>query len=335
MRVANWLTHLELDWKSVLWSHWFRECSRDHTLIRYDMRGVGLSDREVPEQSIPAWVEDLHSVVKSLDLEEFTLMGLCQGGAVATAYAAKYPERVKKLVLYDTYCAGALASGQPEKQREEALALGRIIEVGWGHEASAFRKIFVDLLMPGAPEEKLEWLAELQRQTVSPGMASRLWKAFHELDVRNDARRIDVPTTIFHVKGDRLVPFEEGRRLAGLINEARFVPLEGKNHILLEEDEAWKVFLKQMRDFIGAAQAPVSRAGQLFPELTCREREVLELVAQGLKNSQIAKALFISPKTVRNHVYRIFNKLQVDSRALAIIKAREAGMGRGRLFRSS
>jgi len=334
VRVANWLTHLDWDWKSAIWKHWFREFSQNNTLVRYDIRGSGLSDRSVDEQGIKAWVRDLHTVVSDLELESITLMGLCQGGAIAIAYAACYPERVNKLILFDTYTRGAFIEGTPAKYKQEALALAQMINVGWGRKANAFRKVFADLLMPDASDEQRDCLAELERKSVSPEMAARLWTAFHKIDVRKRARQVEVPTTIFHVTRDRLVPFEEGRKLAGLIEHARFIPLEGSNHILMENDKAWEQFLSEVRCFIEMENtASHANASAYTPcdelnELTSREQEVLELLAQGFNNKQIAQTLFISPKTVRNHVYRIFNKLQVDNRGRAIVLAREAGLGK-------
>ncbi|MCW9706118.1 response regulator transcription factor [Aliifodinibius sp. 1BSP15-2V2] len=126
------------------------------------------------------------------------------------------------------------------------------------------------------------------------------------------------------------MPFESGRRLASLIPDARFVPLESENHILLEDDPAWDRFLAEVRSFIGSGgeEAEAEDAQEIFPELTPRECEVLDLIAKGLKNEEIADQLYISPKTVRNHNTRIFDKLQVDSRAKAIVLAREAGVGK-------
>ena len=335
VRVANWLTHLDWDWKSAIWKHWFCEFSQTNTLVRYDMRGSGLSDRTVPEQGVDAWVRDLHAVVTDLDLDEFSLMGLCQGGAIAIAYACRYPEKVKKLILYDSYTRGAFVEGASEKNRREACALGQMIEVGWERETAAFRKVFADLLMPDASNEELDWLAELQRKSVSPRMAARLWTAFHEINVLEQAKQVEVPTIIFHVIGDRIVPFEEGRKLAGLIAHSRFIPLEGNNHILMKDEPAWKKFLLEIRTFLGSKEtvpaADLSDVCEEFRELTSREEEVLDLLARGLNNKQIADTLFISSKTVRNHVYRIFGKLQVSSRAKAIIMAREAGMGKNGL----
>jgi DNA-binding NarL/FixJ family response regulator len=117
-----------------------------------------------------------------------------------------------------------------------------------------------------------------------------------------------------------------GCRLASLIPEARFVPLDGENHILLPDEPAWERFISELHGFLASDAVPDSEADG-FCELTPREREVLDLVARGLGNGQIAETLFISPKTVRNHVSRIFSKLDVSRRAEAIVQARETGFG--------
>src|SRR5699024_8239101 len=169
-----------------------------------------------------------------------------------------------------------------------------------------------------------------QRQSTTPAMAARLWQAYHRIDVTHLAKRVSVPTLIFHVTGDKVVPFEAGRQLASLITDARFIPLEGENHILLKDDPAWERFRAEVHNFLGSTdeQTKTDDPHSVFPELTPRECEVLDLIAKGLKNEEIADRLYISPKTVRNHNTRIFHKLQVDSRAKAIVLAREAGMGK-------
>jgi len=331
VRVANWLTHLDLDWKGPIWSHWFREFSKDHTLIRYDQRGSGLSDRSIKEISLEAWVQDLETIIDDADLKQFPLLGFCQGGAIAITYAVRHPERVSHLILYDSYSRGNLTEKASLQQRKEAKALTEMIEAGWGKQnTDMFRRIFADLLMPGASRKKHRWLAELQRQTASPSMAAQLWEAYNRINVQHLAREVEIPTLIFHVKGDKVIPFEAGRRLASLIPNSRFVPLESENHILLEEEPAWERFLTEVRSFIGssASQKESQDPEEIFPELTPRECEVLDLIAKGLGNEEIADRLYISPKTVRNHNTRIFSKLQVDSRSRAIVLAREAGVGK-------
>jgi pimeloyl-ACP methyl ester carboxylesterase/DNA-binding CsgD family transcriptional regulator len=328
VRVANWLTHLELDWQSTIWSHWFRELSRDNTLIRYDLRGSGLSERIVDDLTLDAWVQDLEAIINDIGIEKFDLLGLCQGGGIAMAYAVKHPDRINKLILYGSYSKGALVKGVPEEFKNEAEMLTKMIEVGWGRETSAFRRVFADLLMPDGSEEDRNWLAELEKRTVNPDMAVRLWEAFQSIDVRPCLKKIKPKTLVFHVTGDRLVPFKEGERLAQMIPDSRFVPLNSNNHILFSGEPAWQRFLAEYRSFAGTGNSSSKRCdvNHLFPELTTRYCEVFKLLATGLSNSQIAESLFISSKTVRNHIYNIFCKLQINSRAQAIVIAREAGL---------
>jgi len=324
--VANWLTHLKLDWNSPLWSHWFRELSQGHTLVRFDARGNGLSDRAVESLSVNAWAQDLAAVVDDLGLEQFSLLGFCQGGATSIAYTVRHPERVNRLILYNSYHRGAFAEGGTPEEKREAEALAELIEVGWGQEAAAFRQLFANLMLPEASVDELRWYANLQKRTVSPQLAVRLWQAFHAIDVRRLAPQVQVPTLVLHVQGNRIVDFEDGRELASLIPGARFVPLDGKNHILLEEDPVWPRFLAEVREFLGTEtlERTTSDPEKAVARLTPREREVLELIARGLNNDQIADRLVIAPKTVRNHVTRIYSKLEVDSRAQAVVLAREA-----------
>jgi pimeloyl-ACP methyl ester carboxylesterase/DNA-binding CsgD family transcriptional regulator len=331
VRVANWLTHLDLDWKGPLWSHWFREFSKHHTLIRFDQRGAGLSDRSVGELTMDAWVRDLETIVDDAGLDRFPILGFCQGGAIALAFAVQHPERVIHLILFDSYSRGDLVDGTPPQRIKETKALTSMIETGWGRDdTDVFRRVFSGLLIPEGSEKVHRWLAELQRQASSPAMAARLWEAYNMIDVEQYAKEVSTPTLIFHVKGDKVVPFEYGRSLASLIPGARFVPLHGENHILLEEEPAWERFLDEVLNFIGTGKesSVEEEPYQSFPELTPRELEVLELISKGYKNGEIAGELCISPKTVRNHINRIFSKLQVDSRGKAIVLAREAGMGK-------
>jgi DNA-binding NarL/FixJ family response regulator len=120
------------------------------------------------------------------------------------------------------------------------------------------------------------------------------------------------------------VPFEEGRLIAGLIPGARFVPLDSRNHLLLEHESAWRRWLDEVRSFLPAGPA----GGPAFAGLTPREAGLLELLAQGLANAQIAARLELSEKTVRNRITGIFVKLEVENRSQAIVRARDAGFGR-------
>ncbi|HSM55075.1 MAG TPA: alpha/beta fold hydrolase [Candidatus Sulfomarinibacteraceae bacterium] len=333
VKAANYLTHLEHDWRSPVWRHWMTELARHHTLVRYDERGCGLSDWDVEEFSLEAWVQDLEAVVDALGLDRFPLLGISQGAAVSVAYAVRHPEKVSHLILYGGYARGRFHRDLSREEITEAETLINVIRVGWGQENPAFRQLFTTMLMPEGTDEQIRWLNELARVSTRPENAATMERAFYHIDVREMARRVATPTLVLHGRDDAAIPFEEGRLLAGLIPEARFVPLQSKNHILLPDEPAWARFLAEVRSFLGVIgpEREAAATGQLFPELTGREREVLELMAQGFSNSEIADALVITPKTARNYVARIYRKLEVDHRARAIVLAREAGLGRSSL----
>jgi len=328
VRVNNWFTHLELDWDNPVWRHWSEALIERRMLVRYDSRGSGLSDRDVTDFSLDAMVADLEAVVDALKLRRFPLIGLCQGGVIAVAYAARHPDRVSRLVLYDSYPHGAFVDDAGEKLARQAQAFSQMIETGWGRKVGAFREVFANLLMPEAAGHQLKWIGELQRRSASPATACQLWNAFNTFDIRTEAPKVTAPTLVFHVRGDAMVPFEAGRRLAAAIPNARFLPLEGKNHILRADEPAWLTFKKELNEFLGAdEQAENSAAGE-FAALTAREREILDWIARGQTNSQIAHCLRIAEKTVRNHVTSIFSKLGAEHRSQVIVIARKAGLGR-------
>ena len=328
VRTANWFTHLELDWESAIWRHWFEALADGRTLVRYDPRGSGLSDRNVDDFSLETWVRDLEAVVDTVGIQRFPLIGLCQGGAVAVAFAARHPERVSRLILYDSYLSGAYTEGVDQRIQKQAQTLSEMIELGWGQEAGAFREVFANLLMPDASKEQLRWIGELQRRTASAKTARRLWDAFNTFDIRTEAAKLKVPTLVFHVRGDAMVPFEAGRRLAAAIPNARFVPLEGKNHILLANEKAWQIFKTELCNFLAADEPTELLSQSKMGALSPREKEILDYIAQGLANVEIARKTGIAEKTVRNHITTIFSKLAVEHRSQAIVMARKAGLGR-------
>jgi DNA-binding NarL/FixJ family response regulator len=267
-------------------------------------------------------------VVDALGLRRFPLVGLCQGGVVAIAYAARHPDRISRLVLYSAYPHGAYVEGAAEKLAKQARTLSQMIEIGWGREAGAFREVFANLLMPDGGKEQLKWIGELQRRSASPDTACRLWNAFHTFDIRAEASKVSAPTLVFHVRSDAMVPFEAGRQVAAMIPNARFVPLESKNHILLPHEKAWATFRTELNDFLNSDEPIETAPSSELSALTEREGELLDSIARGLTNAEIAERLQISDKTVRNHISSIFSKLGVEHRAQAIVVARRAGLGR-------
>jgi len=323
VRAAHWLSHVERDLESPVWRPWVQELSRRHTYIRYDQRGCGLSDRTLTGLSLDTFVSDLETVVDHLGLERFPLIGMSQGGAVAMRYADRHPERVSALVLVGAYARGALRRAASELERLEAETLVNLIRVGWGRDNDAFRQVFTNQYIPEGTTEQHRWWNDLERISASPEGAARTLAVFHDADVTEAAASLRVPTLVVHSRRDARVPFDEGRRLAALIPGARFVALESANHVLLEVEPAWPVFVEALYEFIGATAptAPATRAGATLTPLTSAEAAVLELLARGLDNHAIARQLGKSEKTVRNQVSTIFDKLGVRTRAEAIVHA--------------
>jgi len=250
VKTANWLTHLEHEWGSPVWRHWIREISRRHQLVRWDERGSGLSDWNVDDLSIDAWVRDTETVVDALGLERFSLMGISQGGAVAIAYAVRHPERVSHLVLCGAYSRGWRHRGEP-REIDARTALLDLTRLGWGQNNPAFRQLFTTRFIPDAGPEEMAWFNDLQRVSASPENAARLMDTFSRVDVRQLLPDVRTPTLVCHAQQDGVVPFEEGRRLAAGIPGSTFVPLPSRNHLLLEHEPAWEVFLRELGAFLG------------------------------------------------------------------------------------
>lgn len=327
VKAANWLSHVEYDWRTPVWRPLFERLARHHRFVRYDGRGCGLSDREVDEFSLEAWVRDLEAVVDAAGLKRFSLLGISQGGSIAITYALRHPERVSRLILCGAYGRGSMKRDPTPAQVEEWQVLIDLMRVGWGRETAAFRQVFTSLFIPDGSPEQLRWFDDLQRESTSPETAARILTTFGTLDVRDVAPSVTIPTLVLHARGDMRVPFEEGRQLAALIPDARFVPLETRNHVLLEAEPAFEQFVSEVETFLADGDSAGIKAASPFPELTDREAEVLGLVARGLDNGRIAERLRISDKTVRNHVTNIFWKLGASTRAEAIVRARNAGLG--------
>jgi pimeloyl-ACP methyl ester carboxylesterase/DNA-binding CsgD family transcriptional regulator len=310
VKAGNWLTHVEYDWESPVWRHWLEGLGEGHTFVRYDERGCGLSDRVPEELSLDRWVADLETVVDAAEINRFVLLGVSQGAATAVAYTARHPERVERLVLYGGYARGRLHRDERERQRHEALVT--VIRTGWADPDPAFRHLFTMLFLPMGNQEQMAWYDELQRLSTSPETAVRLYQARAAVDVRELAPRATANALVAHARDDRVVPFEEGEILASLLPRARMLPLESSNHILLPDEPAWHQFRAEFRAFLAQPAAPEPPE---FPAFSNRELDVLELVASGLNNEEIAARLYIRARTVERHLSNIYLKLGVAGKA--------------------
>jgi pimeloyl-ACP methyl ester carboxylesterase/DNA-binding CsgD family transcriptional regulator len=326
IEVATWLNHVEYDWKSPIWKARLVELTKNYMLTRYDGRGCGLSDQNPKSLTFDDLVADLEAVIEAAGLKRFILLGCCQGGPVAIAYAARHPERVSHLVLYGAYARGKLKRNPSPQDLDEAETMLKLVELGWGRDNPAFRQVYTSLLIPDSRPEQYSWFLDMQRMTISPQNVVRLMRSLDCIDISKSLRDVHSPALVMHARHDRRIPFEEGHLIANSIPNAEFVPLESNNHLLLQHQPAWRHFLDETARFVRAKHG-ADLAESEFLELTTREREVLDLIARGLDNAQIATSLSLSEKTVRNHINSIFGKLGTRNRAQAIVRAREAGLG--------
>ncbi|TMH34765.1 MAG: alpha/beta fold hydrolase [Betaproteobacteria bacterium] len=326
VKAGNWMSHLEFDLRSPVWGHLVDMLSRDYTVVRYDQRGTGLSDWDVDDISFEAWVRDLETVVDAAGVDRFPLLGISQGAAVSVAYTIRHPERVTHLILHGGYARGRCKRSSDPANLEEAETMAKLAELGWGKNDAAFRQFFTTQFIPGGTSEQHRWFNELERVSTSPRNAARMIREFGQIDVSELLPQVRCPTLVLHSNRDVRVPFSEGRLIASLIAHARFAPIDSDNHLMVEQDPGWSRWTEEVHEFLGTARR--HDQDPRFASLTPRERELVELIAQGRDNAQIAAVLQLTDKTVRNHITSIFAKLEVENRAQAIVMARDAGFGK-------
>ena len=324
IKAANWLSHLQYDLESPVWKHWLAFFVKHFHFMRYDERGCGMTQWQVPEVSLPRWIDDLDDVAAVAQPEgAMAVLGISQGAATGIGYAVRYPERVSHLILYGGYATGWALRGDEEGWRRYR-AIVELVRFGWGTNNPAFRQVFTSRFVPDANPEQLDWFNDLCKRTTTPEIAAHLMLARAEVDVRDLMSQVRVPTLVVHAVGDEVTPLSASRELAAGIPNAEFVQLESRNHVLLEHEPAWARFKDIVLEFTGVE--PEGAQDERFATLSGRERDVFAGLVAGQTNAEIAASLHIGDKTVRNIVSRVFDKLGVRTRAQAIVMARDHGV---------
>lgn len=316
MKAGAWLTHLEYDSESPVWSHWVRFLENHFDYLRYDERGCGLSDRKTGILSVDSWTDDLGRVIAAADMPKpFVLLAMSQGAAAAVDYAARHPADVSHLIL-----CGGFARGVHRRGNEEAAklydAIVEVFRMGWDMPNEAFREVFTKRFVPNGEAEKIRWFNQLCRRTTTPEIGAELLRARGEMDASGVLGQIRCPTLVMHAEADAAVPLDEGLFLARSIPGAELSVLPSANHILQEDEPAWTQFCEQVLAFVGAGDPGFAA------NLTSRERDILAGICEAKSNKEIARVLGTSEKTIRNQVTGIFAKLGVSNRQEAILKVR-------------
>jgi class 3 adenylate cyclase len=255
VRSLGWFTHLEFEWQ--MWSSEIAAFARNHLYVRYDGRGMGLSDRDVDDFSLDAGVRDLEAVIDALELRRCALLAWSEGGPTAIAYAVRHPERVSRLILYGSFARSPLADTEGGQQTLGAART--LILQGWGSDVPAFRQLFTGFFIPDADADAIRWFNELQRVSTSAENAAATVSAISQIDVTDLLPKVSTPTLVIHRRGDAAVPFERGRELAARIPRARFLPLEGRNHAFLEGEPELAQYNDAIEDFLAEDRKPAKR----------------------------------------------------------------------------
>ncbi len=248
IKCGNWLTHLEYDWDTPIWRHLMQHLASDHTLVRYDARGNGLSDWDINEINVDSFINDLETVANASGHKKFILLGTSQGCAISAAYTARNPDRVSHLILYGGFATGWNKRNNEYKERGKAFLT--LIQQGWGQDNPIFRQMFTSLFLPDGAHEQVNWFNELQKKSTSPENAMRFFEALGDINVTKELSKISVPTLVMHCKDDAMVPFVAGQDLAKRIPNSKFIALEGRNHLMLEQEPAWEQFKHEFDSFL-------------------------------------------------------------------------------------
>ena len=314
IKAAAWLTHLEFDTESPVWSHYVSFLEEHFDYIRYDERGCGLSDPDPGRLDVEAWTDDLSRIVDAAKPREpFVLFAMSQGTAAAVRFAAEHPEKVSHLIILGGYARGVQHRNNPKAAALYA-AVTEIFRAGFDDDNTAFREAFTKRFLPDGAPEKVAWFNELCRRTTTAETGAKLLTARGEMDVSEVLSTVSTPTLVLHAEGDGVSPLEEGRFLAQRIPGAVFSVLPSKNHILQHDEPAWELACREILSFTKGQDTAVTEG------LTAKEKEVLDLICQAKANKEIARDLDMSEKTVRNHATHIFAKLGVANRQEAILK---------------
>ena len=230
VRVLGHFTHLEAEWQWPDLRRFWEHLAETHTVVRYDGRGTGLSDRYEDEFTEETRQRDLDAVLTAVGAKKAVLLGISEGGWTAAIYALEHPERVPHLVLYGAYCRGAQA--RPGYDREEDQALLTLMRKGWGRDTPAFRQIFTSrFFRPDADAALIAHFNELQRLSADPETAARYHESCHRRgDGRDIFQRLTIPVLIVHSSEDLAVSADEGRLLASIIPGSQLVLLPSGTH---------------------------------------------------------------------------------------------------------
>jgi len=252
LRVLGWFTHLEMEWEwpamRLIWKH----LAESFTVVRYDGRGIGLSDPWERDFTEATRQLDIDAVLNAVGATKAVLLGISEGGWSAATYALQRPDRISHLIVYGGYSRGGRVL--PEYDPELSAAFRTMLRKGWGKDTPLFRQIFtMNYFGADADPGLVAHFNQLQRASADPETAFRFMSSYAERgDGAEFLRKIQVPTLVAHCKDDKVVPFEEGRRVASLIPGAELLPLPTATHYFPIDNEVAPLLARAIARFTEA-----------------------------------------------------------------------------------
>jgi len=245
VRALGWFTHLELEWQNQTSRFFWERLARKHRVVRYDGRGMGLSERDIEGFSLETRLLDLETVVDAAGLDRFALMGLSEGGTTAIAYAAKHPERVSHLILWGTFL-----NATTRADLDQWRSMAALIPENWGTDSQSFHQLFVGMFLPEGRTEQNELFREMQRRSTSGESALKVILSIGEIDVTEQAAQVQSPTLVMHLKGDLVIPAAEGQAVAARIPGARLELIDGSNHWVWIREDSTEESITMIEEFL-------------------------------------------------------------------------------------
>lgn len=304
-------------WRVPLLREAYGQLARLMTLVLYDGRGTGSSDRRIdPEDfGIEAHLRDLEAVLDAARLGPVALLGYYHSVSTAIAFAARRPRRVTRMVLF-----GGAARLRHALSPVQTQALLSLVDQDW------------DLFADSAARAWLGWsagdsgrlLADALRAAATPAVAKAWFAAAESIDVTECLPRVAAPTLVLHRQGDRQIPVEVSRQLAAALPAGRLTELPGAFPTLFQEDLRGDVDL--VTGFLTGGRLPSAGAARPEHGLTTRELEVLRQLAAGDSNAEIARTLGITVHTVERHAANLYRKIGARGRADATAYALRHGL---------
>jgi len=310
--LLGWVSHLGLMWEMPAHRRFVEVLARDHTVIRYDRVGCGLSNRSRDVFTLESELAVLDALIEHLGLHRYALLGSCEGGQVAAAQAVRHPDAVAALLVY-----GSCARGEdlaPDPVKRSVLSL---VRAHWGLGS----RVLADIWLPDAPADTVATFARLQRGAATADMAADLLDMYYRMRVDDVLPAVRVPALVLHRRGSRAARFELGRQMAALIPGAQLVALSGRSQPIYAEwdDTAVEVIRSFLEEHAPGTEGPAARP------ITARERQVAALIATGLTNAEIGSRLGVSVRTVDAHMEHLRTKLGVRTRAQVAVWSVGAG----------